>query len=239
MKTLLLRLSAPLQSWGSSSYYDTRDTDEIPTKSGIIGFLSAALGRKRNESVDDLNSLFFGVRVDHPGERIMDYHTTDMGDKLNTNISQRYYLSDAMFLVGLATDDISFLEEIYHAVSCPCYSLFLGRRSCPPTQPVNLGIRDFGLEDALRAEPWLMTDERRIRKEFGLNRKIRLRIVMDAVQNDDCFSRAAVKKDLPVSFSPYRREYRYRYVRETSVEILRNLPEYVDDEHDPMRELGG
>ena len=42
--TLLLRLGAPLQSWGSESMYDRRETDMMPTKSGVIGMLAAALG---------------------------------------------------------------------------------------------------------------------------------------------------------------------------------------------------
>ena len=68
--TLLLRLSAPLQSWGSGSFYDRRETDYMPTKSGIIGMLAAALGRKRNESLDDLAELNFGVRIDLPGTKL-------------------------------------------------------------------------------------------------------------------------------------------------------------------------
>ena len=62
--TLLLRLSAPLQSWGSESVYDNRETDYMPTKSGVTGMLAAALGRKRGEPLDDLSRLRFGVRVD-------------------------------------------------------------------------------------------------------------------------------------------------------------------------------
>ena len=56
--TLLLRLSAPLQSWGSGSVYDNRETDDMPTKSGVTGILAAALGRKRGESLEDLLERF-------------------------------------------------------------------------------------------------------------------------------------------------------------------------------------
>ena len=44
MATLLLRLAAPLQSWGSDSKFETRKTDREPTKSGVVGLLAAALG---------------------------------------------------------------------------------------------------------------------------------------------------------------------------------------------------
>ena len=68
--TLLLRLSAPLQSWGSESVYDNRETDDMPTKSGVIGMLAAALGRKRSDSLEDLVKLKFGVRFsDHTNGR--------------------------------------------------------------------------------------------------------------------------------------------------------------------------
>jgi CRISPR-associated Cas5-like protein len=43
MATLLLRLAAPLQSWGSDSKFETRKTDREPTKSGVVGLLAAAL----------------------------------------------------------------------------------------------------------------------------------------------------------------------------------------------------
>ena len=36
MATLLLRLAAPLQSWGSDSKFETRKTDREPTKSGVV-----------------------------------------------------------------------------------------------------------------------------------------------------------------------------------------------------------
>ncbi len=75
MSTLLLRLAAPLQSWGVASKFDTRDTAREPTKSGVIGLLAAALGRSRTESLDDLKELRFGVRIDQPGTFLRDFHT--------------------------------------------------------------------------------------------------------------------------------------------------------------------
>ena len=47
MATLLLRLAAPLQAWGSDSKFETRKTNREPTKSGVIGLLAAALGLRR------------------------------------------------------------------------------------------------------------------------------------------------------------------------------------------------
>lgn len=231
MYTLLLRLGAPLQSWGSSSYYDKRGTDNMPTKSGVIGLLAAALGRRRDESLDDLNTLNFGVRIDQPGKRLNDFHVTDMGEKLNSNISTRTYLSDALFLVGLCSEDKLLLKELSEAINNPKFPLFLGRRSCPPTQPINLGIRELALQDALQEEPWLAAEPRRAKKQFGYNNEIRLRIITDAESG-------AIKKDVPVSFSPYKREYRYRCIKEVPAKILKEIPAETFLEHDPMKELG-
>lgn len=44
MSTLLMRLAGPLQSWGTTSRFDQRDTGKEPSKSGVIGLMAAALG---------------------------------------------------------------------------------------------------------------------------------------------------------------------------------------------------
>ena len=64
MSTLLLRLAASMQAWGSDFRFEVRRTGREPTKSGVIGLLAAALGRSRADSIDDLCQLRFGVRVD-------------------------------------------------------------------------------------------------------------------------------------------------------------------------------
>jgi CRISPR system Cascade subunit CasD len=45
MPTLLLRMRAPMMSWGDHSRFTIRDTRREPTKSAVIGLLCAALGR--------------------------------------------------------------------------------------------------------------------------------------------------------------------------------------------------
>ena len=50
MKTLLLRLVGPMQSWGTQSRYSIRDTNLEPSKSGVIGLIYSALGKKRAEN---------------------------------------------------------------------------------------------------------------------------------------------------------------------------------------------
>ena len=148
MGTLLLRFAAPLQAWGTESKYDIRKTDREPSKSGIVGFLAAALGRRRDESVEDLNALRVGVRADQEGEIIQDFHMVHKDEK-TSYLTRRYYLSDAIFVVGVESEDNAMLQQLEEAVKNPVFPLFLGRRSCPPCGQIVLGIREFDLETAL------------------------------------------------------------------------------------------
>jgi CRISPR system Cascade subunit CasD len=131
MSTLLIRLAAPLQAWGVDAKFDRRLTERVPTKSGILGLAAAALGRRRNESLEELQALRFGVRVDRQGVLMRDYHTAKSVKA--AYVTNRYYLSDAVFLAGLEGDGI-LLEEIEHALQHPVFPLFLGRRSCLPRE---------------------------------------------------------------------------------------------------------
>ena len=163
MKTLLIRISAPLQSWGTQSHFSHRDTGYEPSKSGIIGLLCAALGRPRDQSIADLRALRMGVRIDRPGVILRDYHTAGEGgyfkvsDKpgrptgKNTIPSQRYYLADAVFLVGLE-GSAALLERLQAALQQPRWFLFFGRKACLPAERVWLpdGLRDEDLETALK-----------------------------------------------------------------------------------------
>ena len=115
MNTLLLRLVGPMQSWGVQSRFGVRDTGLEPSKSGVIGLLCAALGKPRDEahpantgkpSLADLAQLRMGVRVEREGSLRVDYHTASnvlkaSGGLKDTELSNRYYLADAYFLVGI------------------------------------------------------------------------------------------------------------------------------------------
>lgn len=215
MSTLLLRLAAPMQAWGVDSKFDTRSTGREPSKSGVLGLLAAALGIRRDDSaaLGRLAGLKFGVRVDREGQYLHDFH---MAHSASTSyVTHRYYLSDAVFLCGLESEDRELLEQYAYALTHPAYPLFLGRRSCPPTLPLVWGIRDKELMTALTEEPRLVSEPE----------EDSLRIVID--EDKDSRS-AALIKDVPVSFSPYRREYTYRKYREI---ILPGTPQ---TEHDPF-----
>lgn len=234
MSTLLLRLAAPLQSWGVASKFDTRDTAREPTKSGVIGMLAAALGRRRTESLDDLQGIRFGVRIDQPGTLMRDFHTARLKEQNAPFVTHRYYLADAVFLVGLEAEDC-ILHELASALQNPVYPLFLGRRSCPPVGPLVLGLREMNLRQALETEPWQARDWFQKKKEnLG---QVKLTIVCDA-QPDE--SGAFLRRDLPVSFDQRHRRYDFRMVVDTAEKVL--IPQALKElptDHDPIYEIGG
>jgi len=163
--TLLLRLQGPMQSWGTRSRFDHRDTWPYPTKSGVVGLLAAALGRDRTEDVSDLAALRLGVRVDRKGVLKVDYQTArhvltaDLKSEQNVQ-SWRHYLSDAAFLVGLE-GDVALLQQAHEALRAPHFPLYLGRKSYIPSPPPYLpdGLVDRPLEDALRSYPCLVKEK--------------------------------------------------------------------------------
>lgn len=199
MHTLLIRLAGPLQSWGVQSRFSVRDTGLEPSKSGVIGLLCAALGRPREAAVDDLAALQLGVRVDREGSVARDFHTASNvfkasgGTPKPTEPSNRYYLANAAFLVGLASADRGPLEALHAALAAPVWPLYLGRKAFVPGEPVWLadGLKvDTDLRAALEAYPWTPRP--------GQKRPEQLRLVLE----DEAGSE--VRPDQPLSFAERR-----------------------------------
>ncbi len=165
MPTLLLRLQGPMQSWGTRSRFDHRDTWPYPTKSGVLGLVAAALGRDRGEDIADLSALRMGLRVDQRGVLRVDYQTARdilaASGKSKVNVqSWRYFLSDAAFLVGLEGPR-DLLREVHQSLLNPRYVLYLGRKGYLPSPPPYLedGLREEPLEEALRDYPYLLSQK--------------------------------------------------------------------------------
>lgn len=214
MPTLLLRLAGPMQSWGTTSRFDERDSQLEPSKSGVLGLVCAALGRDHAEPVDDLARLKMGVRVDREGLLMRDYQTATgvisaagKVDMERTVISPRFYLADAVFLVGLEGDDRALLERIHAALRAPHWPLALGRKSFPPGEPLWLedAIRDQGLRDALLTWPRLAQPRNDQRDEP-------LRMVLEHE------NAGAVRLDQPVA--PFaERRFGPRYIATEAVHV--------------------
>lgn len=217
---LLLRLAGPLQSWGATSEYNRRETQSQPTKSGVIGLLAAAAGRRRNESIADLVGLRMGVRVDQPGSLLRDYHTVSdyrggplPSSQVNakgrqkttspakyTHVTQRYYLQDAVFVAALQ-GPTALIEGLERAVRNPAFLLALGRRSCPPSRPLVLGTRRgdqaADLEAVLNSVTWQASDHER-RHRTGP--RVRLAATIEGSAADATDTEVYTVTDVPVSF---------------------------------------
>ncbi len=217
---LVLRLEAPLQSWGLRARWDVRDTGSEPSKSGLIGLLGCALGYAhgdpRLETELDAN-LRIGVRVELTGTPDTDFHTITgslpqagggvKGTKGegSTVISPRQYLSDASFLVVIAGPP-ALLESCAGALTSPHWPLFLGRKACIPTRPVleELTLQYGSMEEALRQYPWYPSGQNGERRGVSVPSQLRC-IVEDptgrAIRPDRVYTNPA-------------RMYRNRRVRE-------------------------
>ena len=234
MSVIVLRLAGPMQSWGLQSRFHIRDTASEPTKSGIIGLLSAAIGRERDADVSDLNSLKMAIRIDREGIVQRDYQTAggglrpdgsdygvakSSGASRNPVVSERYYLADADFRVALETSDTSLARMLADALKSPIRPCYLGRRAYLPSVPVFRALHDREsavgvLEDS---EPWYARTPRE-RDQHGLG--IRVRSVVEVVPGsigEDYFSDCDVRQDIISRFDT--REFRLRYVKNQWVNV--------------------
>ncbi|MEI6260543.1 MAG: type I-E CRISPR-associated protein Cas5/CasD [Deltaproteobacteria bacterium] len=200
---LLLRLAGPMQSWGTRSRFQERDTEREPSKSGVIGLLCAAIGRDRSLPVADLSALKMGVRADREGNLKKDFQTAQNvavagGGSLEDMISNRHYLADAEFLVSFE-GDAGLLKYLHSALMRPVWPLFLGRKSYVPSLPIYLpdGYREnVSLRESLMAYPLQVRQT---------HKTIRLLLESSTPTHES-------RMDSPVSFEFGHREFRERFV---------------------------
>ena len=211
MPTLLLRLAGAMQSWGTTSRFDQRDTGKEPSKSGVTGLLAAALGIDRENWADlePLTRLSMGVRHDRPGIPKRDYQTAqqiisaDHSKIHETAVTTRDYLADAVFLVGLEGADRSLMEQIQAALRDPVWPLALGRKSYVPSESIWIenGLQDAPFRDILARWPWIAT----LRRGEELPQRL-----LVSFESDD--GSGALKMDQPLSSFAERR-FGARFVR--------------------------
>lgn len=226
--SLLLLLRGPLQSWGDASRYRDRATQPRPTKSGVVGLIAAAQGRRRTDDIEDLARLRFAVRVDQPGSLLRDYQTAeDWQRDGGTSLVSRYYLSDAVFLAAVEAPDQGLLEEIAARLRSPRFPLFLGRRSCPANPDLVQGVVPTDAVTALRDAPWHASATHRKTRPVALQ----LPIFRDGRPDEE----GEAHQDVPVSFDQAHRRYGWRMVvQEREGAEIRNAQ--GDDRFDPFFE---
>lgn len=234
MKTILLKLAGPLQSWGTSSHYEIRHTDPHPSKSAVIGMVAAALGYRRSETdkIAALNRLDFAVRIDQPGQITKDYQTAHQY-KYNPDrmlkkpyVTNRYYLEDAVFIAAIGSSDDSWIDMIADALRHPYFQLYMGRRSCPVPEDLVLDVVEVDVISALTQEP-LHHSDWYMKRFFG-----HVSIYADSQLLPEC--PVSLRRDLISSLSPKDRGYRWR--EEARCEMTDSLKQTA---HDAFGALGG
>ncbi|GLZ38734.1 type I-E CRISPR-associated protein Cas5/CasD [Actinokineospora sp. NBRC 105648] len=228
MTALVLRLAAPLQSWGTSSRFTRRGTDLAPSRSGVIGLLAAAKGLSRVDPLDELRDLRIGVRVEQAGQLERDFQTARTRDgSRSMPLSYRFYLADAVFVVAVE-GATTLLDDLAAALRRPAFPLFLGRRSCPPAGKLLVGMATGDIKQALTGTPWLASPA--IRRRHAAS-QVRLDTVLDCPPGTPG---SDTVRDDPISFDPRHRQYGWRTVHRVPITVPNPDHRPGHDPHDPM-----
>jgi CRISPR system Cascade subunit CasD len=232
MTGIVLRLAGPLQSWGEHSAFSERDTLRFPTRSGITGLLAAAQGIRRGEPLDKFAQLALTVRIDRPGTLLQDFHTAGGGvsrarsvptadggrrpEGKSTVVTRRWYLSDAVFTVAVDGPD-GLVRDIAAAIRAPRWQPYLGRRSCPPDQPVFLKVTSGDPVRELGERVPLPARRPRVAGE------VRVEVITEAPTPEGGITEVS---DVPVSFGRHERRYQARTVYSSTIAVPAELASY-------------
>jgi CRISPR system Cascade subunit CasD len=162
---LILKLEGVFQAWGTHTFEGLRNSENFPTRSGVLGLLGACLGIRRDDQQGQQRlgeSIIFAARHDWDEalakkqhgryaprkgaiRKEQDFHTIldarkhmrGMTVLPNTIIKRMTYLADAKFTLAIAATGKGFsLEELQHATRKPVFTPYLGRRCCPLHRPL-------------------------------------------------------------------------------------------------------
>ena len=163
---LLLRLEAPLMSFGTTAVDHRRPVQAWPAVSMLTGLLANALGWQRSD-VQALEALQarirWAARIDRAGTALSDFQTAQLskddkgwttrgvveeragGDDSykSPHLRNRDYRADASVLVALRLEPAQLsptLHDLAAALDRPVRPLFLGRKGCPPATRIGQGV---------------------------------------------------------------------------------------------------
>jgi CRISPR system Cascade subunit CasD len=177
---LVLRLEAPLMSFGGVAVDNRGANVRFPGASWVAGLAANALGydHRNAEGLQTLQAgLRIGARLDRPGTSLTDYQTVDLGQQAlcetgwttrgqredrrggtastGTHIRMRPYWADAVVTVCLGLDEARSgvtLDRLEGALLKPERPVFLGRKPCVPSARVMWGrVEATGIREGLTA----------------------------------------------------------------------------------------
>lgn len=158
---LIFTLAAPMASFGELAGHERRKTRERPGKAALLGMIGAALGIRREDSEGQIalaDGYDIAVRVEQPGHPLQDFHTVQtvpnsriknpqtraialqaLQPKDNAMLTRRDYRTDVIFGAAIMAQASArwSLEQIKSALEQPFFTLYLGRKSCPLSHPLN------------------------------------------------------------------------------------------------------
>lgn len=172
---LLLRLEAPLMSFGTTAVDHRRPVQAWPAVSMLTGLLANALGWQRGDAqaLEALQArIRWAARIDRAGVALNDFQTAQLskadkgwttrgvveerggGDDAykSPHLRSRDYRADASVLVALRlepADETPNLGDLAAALDMPARPLFLGRKGCPPATRIAQGL--IWADDAVAA----------------------------------------------------------------------------------------
>ena len=129
-------------------------------------------------------------------------------------LSERYYRADAAF-AGFVEGPNDLIDGLSQAILRPVFPLYLGRRSCPPTMPLRLAVRDEEMWEVITTTPWLASMYYQKKQRF--EQSVSLRVLADegVIPEAVGATSAQTLQDVPVSFDSEHRMYTFRTVEET------------------------
>ena len=160
MKVLVLRLDAPLVSFGAPMVDQNGVVQAFPTLSLLTGMFANALGWNHHDTnkLTSLQSrLRFAARIDRRGEALVDYQIADLGQPWmisknagwttqgaiaerggasgeGLHIRYRHYRADSLHTVTLTLvgEESPTVDGVARALTEPARPLFIGRKCCIP-----------------------------------------------------------------------------------------------------------
>ncbi|WP_022949627.1 type I-E CRISPR-associated protein Cas5/CasD [Methylohalobius crimeensis] len=164
MKALVLRLDAPMMSFGGVIIDQHGFIERFPGQAMLTGLLANALGWHHGD-FDRLENLQrrlrYAARWDVKPERVVDYHTVDLSQpkmskpgwttrgnpehraggqsaKFGTHQRYRHYWMDGLMTLVLTLEGSGNpdLTFLLSALHHPARPLFLGRKACIPSRPL-------------------------------------------------------------------------------------------------------
>ena len=163
---LILKLDAPLMSFGGVIVDEQGITRLFPGRAMLTGLCANALGFEHRD-FDRLEALQrrlrYAVRCDRPGKEIVDYQTVDLRPDFmqrgwttrgriekrgggnaatGTHIRFRRFLAYSFYTVALTlapAEQTPTLDDLEAALREPARPLFIGRKPCLPSVPLLAG----------------------------------------------------------------------------------------------------